>query len=1028
MSPSELVLLPRVAFRGREITGARLHGLLALLAAELRTGCSTARLVDGLWAEGRPEHPTKALQVLVSRARTQLGPGVIASTATGYRLALAVDQVDAAAVLACVSAAGRHARESDHAGALTAADEGLAHLDGAAADVEGGPLADLRADRAGARFELERARALALARLGRRAEALGELARVAGRDPRDEEVLAELLRCEPPAAALARYDAHRRALRDELGADPGPELQAAHQRLLQGEAPEVRRGVAHDPNPLLGRAEDIAAVTALLHSSRVTSIVGAGGLGKTRLAHVVSREADLRVVHFVGLAGIAEDADVAAEVASALGVGDVRGPTGSMDLLSGLVDALSGGPVLLVLDNCEHVVDGAAELVRALVAMVRDLRVLTTSRTPLGLSSESVYLLPELALPTAVELFGQRARAARPGVELPAATVGELGGHLDGLPLAVELAAARVRVMSVSEIARRLDDRFALLRGGPRDAPARHRTLQAVVDWSWNLLSDAEQAAMRALSVFPGGFSADAAGHVLADVDVLEHLVDQSLLTVTDGPSGARFRMLETVREFSSAHRERAGDTARATDGLLSWARDFGVAQHEAPFGPGPFSALGRIRADQDNLLHALRLGVDREDGATVAATSAVLASMWTAELNNGRVLRLIAESSRVLSHFRPEPPFVDVTRTAAALFAAHSLMLHGPRATRAMVVLRRLPPVAPSNVIRATAAVLAALPAAMAEPDRSGLQALCDSTEPLVAGIADVVACYVWNSEGELDLAMAAARRMASAVGDRSSLWTQIVSHSMISDMFVQVERGDEALHHANAAVDQLEELGAWAGTEQFRWSIVMAHMVRGDVDEAARVLARGIPEQSEDEPSSVPYILGVEAEIDLARGETDAGLLRWRHAVAGLERHRPAALGAAAGNIELMSAAVLAHVRHGRPDLAEDVRAELREQVHAVLADPAVELPSYLLGFPVFGAALLALGAADGGSDGARMIAMADRVHFVRNFQPTMTDANARWAAERADAAAYTAAASEFATLRRDDIRAVMLGMVRG
>src|SRR4029453_16418031 len=224
------------------------------------------------------------------------------------------------------------------------------------------------------------------------------------------------------------------------------------------------------------------------------------------------------------------------------------------------------GPALLVLDNCEHVLRGAAELVRALVSMTRDLRVLTTSRAPLGLSSESVYLLPQLSLPIAVELFQQRAGGARPGADLPAEVVEDVCRHLDGLPLAVELAAARVRVMPVAEIARRLEDRFGLLRGGARDAPERHQTLQAVVDWSWNLLHPAGQAARRAVSVFPAGFTADAAVRVLGHggasgvAPVLEELVDQSLLQVADTPAGARFRMLETVREFSTAQREAAGE------------------------------------------------------------------------------------------------------------------------------------------------------------------------------------------------------------------------------------------------------------------------------------------------------------------------------------------------------------------------------------------------------------------------------------------------------------------------------------
>jgi predicted ATPase len=235
-----------------------------------------------------------------------------------------------------------------------------------------------------------------------------------------------------------------------------------------------------------------------------------------------------------------------------------------------------------------------------------------------------VYLLPELDLPTTAELFGQRALAARPDADLPADAVRELCGRLDGLPLAAELAAARVRVMSVAEIARRLDDRFAVLRGSARDAPQRHRTLHAVIDWSWNLLDPAGQAAMRALSVFPGGFTDDAARHLLgADIlPVLEQLADQSLLKVTDTVSGTRYRMLETVREFAAARREDAGETEQVTGRFLAWARDFGVAHHDSVLTGDDVPALELISAEQDNLVQALRHGLDRRDAGTTCSLS----------------------------------------------------------------------------------------------------------------------------------------------------------------------------------------------------------------------------------------------------------------------------------------------------------------------------------------------------------------------------------------------------------------------
>src|SRR6266540_4887657 len=220
---TELTLLSRVAYRDREINGPRLRGLLALLAGDLRTGCSAARLMEGLWPDEQPENPAKALQILVSRARAQLGSDVIVRTPTGYRLALREEQVDASAVLRSASATAQHSGAGDHAAVLAQAEAGLALWDGATGGDAGldDTLSVLRAERASKYRSLLRARALALSRLGRHGEAVEALTKVAGERPRDEEVLLELLRAEAatvgPSAALARSEAYRRWLRDELG-------------------------------------------------------------------------------------------------------------------------------------------------------------------------------------------------------------------------------------------------------------------------------------------------------------------------------------------------------------------------------------------------------------------------------------------------------------------------------------------------------------------------------------------------------------------------------------------------------------------------------------------------------------------------------------------------------------------------------------------------------------------------------------------------------------------------------------------
>jgi predicted ATPase/DNA-binding SARP family transcriptional activator len=1061
----ELALLRRVSYGGLEITGSRLQGLLALLAEDPHLGCSTSLLVDGLWPDERPEHPVKALQVLVSRARVRLGPGVIVSTPGGYRLSLREDQIDASALLLSASESEQRSRAGDHLAALRHAGAGLALCEGAEGwdSGDGHPLAALRAARVPVYRSLLRARALALSRLGRRAEAAAPLGELILRFPRDEEVLAELLRCEAatagPAAALARYAAYRQRLRDELGSDPGPALQGVHAELLQAGAPVIRRGVRHEPNRLLGRDDDIAAVAALLRTSRVTSIVGTGGLGKTRLAHAVSAQAEQRVVHVVELAGVAAGSDVTAEVASALGVGEDGGNTvgrggGPRGLPAGIAAALGPGPALLVLDNCEHVVRSAADLVHALVSLTEELRVLTTSRAPLGLSSESVYLLPELDLATTAELFRQRARAVRPDADLPAQAVRELCGRLDGLPLAAELAGARVRVMAVAEIARRLDDGFAVLHGSARDAPPRHRTLHAVIDWSWNLLEPSGQAAMRALSVFPGGFTGDAARHLLgpdvllgADVlPVLEQLAEQSLVKVVDTASGTRYRMLETVREFAAARREDAGETDRVTGRFLAWARDFGVARHDSVLIGDDLSDFELIRAEQDNLVLALGLGLGVRDGATVAAVSAVLGGLWAVESSFARLAALAGDTARILPPFRPEPALVEPARTSLVLGAMIGFLLRGPSPARFLVGLRRLPPAPPDTFARAAQAVLNAL-AGSPEADFATLHALGDSDQPLVAGMANYMASYVWEEAGDLDGALAAARRSLAGWQRRGSAWLRAAAHARIGELCLEVDEagsGDEALLHLSAALAVIEAFGAWSTANRVREAIVAANLQRGAYDEAERELKLTTPHGADEPWDMSMFDTAMRAQIALGRGDLDTGLDLWRTAAATLratQRPGPGDLSRLdPWALQVQAVAVVAHAHHGRLGLVAEITGALPAALSALTAGPET-LPGTLpasYGLAVCGSLLLALAmtdidrgqrAADAGlaRSGARMIALAERFGLKSGLQRTMSAARARRAAQDADGPAYAEAVSAYAGLDTDGLRAAARAALR-
>ena len=393
-----------------------------------------------------------------------------------------------------------------------------------------------------------------------------------------------------------------------------PALRAVHAELLAADHP-VREGVRFDATSLVGRDEDVRALRALVREARVVSILGPGGLGKTRLAHVLARGAEQQIVHFVELVGVASPEDVVGEVGSALGVRDSVSSRRELsaeqlrDVRARIAQQLELAPTLLVLDNCEHVIAAVADLVAFLVATVPTLRVVTTTRAPLGISAEQVFPLSQLDTDFALDLFRQRARAARPGVSLPEDVVERVVARLDGLPLAIELAAAKVRAMSVQDVDRRLHDRFALLRGGDQSKPDRHQTLLAVIDWSWNLLSPDERDALQRLSVFHDGFTLDAADAVL-DRDAVaevESLVDQSLLTLTEGDDAVRYRMLETVREFGRMQLVGSGLDHDAEAAQQRWAAGLSRSRCSDLWNQHQVETVAEIRAEENNLADCLR-------------------------------------------------------------------------------------------------------------------------------------------------------------------------------------------------------------------------------------------------------------------------------------------------------------------------------------------------------------------------------------------------------------------------------------
>ncbi|MCF6468052.1 AfsR/SARP family transcriptional regulator, partial [Nonomuraea sp. MG754425] len=581
----------------------------ALLAGLLAYGGGPVpadRLIDDLWG-GRPT-PLGTLQARVSQLRRALGdPGSVVLEPAGYRLAAPASDADRFRALLTRRSPDAAARAAELEEAL-----GLWR----------GPAYDGFTDLAFARDAAARLEELRLAALEEQAElrlSLGEPVElgglVAGHPLRERLVAAHmkaLYRGGRQGEALAVYQELRGRLAEELGVDPSPATAALHEAILRQDpalAPSPARTNLPAPvTELIGREEELAAVRESFEGSRLVTLTGPGGVGKTRLALAAAREPLHSPVDGVWLVELAGAVDPAGALADVLGVRD----DATAALPDRLAGALAGQRVLLVLDNCEHLVDAAAELVSRLLRAAPGLRVLATSQEPLGVTGESVRVVPPLPEAEAVRLFTVRA-----GVE-ESETVATVCRRLDGIPLALELAAVRARALGVRELADRLDDRFRLLSTGMRDAPARQRTLRAMIDWSWELLSPGERVVLRRLAAHAGGCTLEAAEAVCAEpgldvLDLLARLVDRSLVVRTAGPGvrsgresevGARYRLLESVAAYCQERLAEAGERELIKE---RHARHYTALAERADLrGPGQRDWLARLDAESANLRLAL--------------------------------------------------------------------------------------------------------------------------------------------------------------------------------------------------------------------------------------------------------------------------------------------------------------------------------------------------------------------------------------------------------------------------------------
>ncbi|RPF25500.1 putative ATPase [Streptomyces sp. Ag109_G2-6] len=655
--------------------GPARRALLTLLLVRPREVVSAERLADELAPDGSVS--AHALQSQVSRLRAALGPAVIERAGAGYRAAVDPEDVDA----------GRFERLAREGRAALAADDPVRAVEllrGALELWRGRALADLAhltegdtARTASARLEELRLGAVedrieADLRLGGHREAVAELRELTARHPLRERLAALLIRALSAeggqAEALAAYEQTRSRLADELGSDPSAELVALHRELLESDPSPAQVRPPAQLTSFVGRSGEVAEVADLLRVARLVTLVGPGGVGKTRLSVEAAGVAGDDVC-FVELAPLREGAGLPGAVLAALGLREngLRLDGGGQGPVERLATALADRVLLLVLDNCEHVAEEAAALAGRLLALCPRLRILATSREPLSVIGEHLWQVRPLDDAAAVRLFTERASAVRRGFAAAAEPVERICAALDNLPLAIELAAARLRTMDVEDLAQRLDDRLGMAAArANRGAGERHRTLRAVVAWSWDLLSAQEQRAARRFTVFPAGATARAALEVcraggaapdselpeaeVLEPEVLESLVDKSLLEL----AGGRLRMLETVRAYGAERLRGAGETSATGGAHARYVLELARAAEPRLRGPGQPEWLERLAAGHGDLEAALAwaAGEGRWETALelLAAASAYL---WIRGVSGS----LAARAAAVLDAVGDAPP-----------------------------------------------------------------------------------------------------------------------------------------------------------------------------------------------------------------------------------------------------------------------------------------------------------------------------------------------------------------------------------
>ncbi|MFC9976713.1 BTAD domain-containing putative transcriptional regulator [Spirillospora sp. NPDC127200] len=836
---------------------AKVRVLLADLLVNRGRPVSADRLIDDLWGERLPANPAGALQMKVSRLRRALGDAEsVAFGPSGYLLRIETGEVDA----------DRFEARVTRAFGLARAKERVSELSGALGLWRGPAFAGFDDERF-ALPEIRRLEELRLAALEELAEArlelgehelvAGELAGLVTQHPLRERLRAAhihaLYGSGRQSEALESYRDVRVRLSDELGIDPGPELQAVHTAVLRQDpalraarsAPAIRGNLPARLTELIGREGAVAQIGGLLGTGRMVTLTGPGGVGKTRLAIEAAGARAERFPDGVWLVELAAlppgcgPEDVADAVAAVVGVRQDGARQDSAAPGSGvgwLAAALRDRRLLLVLDNCEHVVEAAAEVAAGLLQAVPGLHVLATSQDRLATAGELLWTVPPLDADGALRLFTERAAAAEPGFavsEENRAAVESICRRLDGIPLALELAATRVRSVDVAELAERLDDRFRLLSSGRRDVPARQRTLRAMIEWSWEPLTDAERVVLRRLAVHADGCTLHAAEELCAGdgvdsadvLDLLGRLVDRSLVVHQTG----RYRLLESVAAYCVEQMSRAGELERMRDRHL--AHYLGFAERADLRGRDQRSWLDRLDAESGNLRAALQYAGGSRDGLRLAN-----ALVWYWFLR-GRLGEAQRSLTLALSHARDDDPAAieatawragfgmllgdDVDPTGSSREVLERFDAHGVRAVRAKWFMAFAQFGHGDQDIREER-LLDALADARAEDDSWGMAA----------------ALVTLASPALLRSDIATARRAGTQslelfeqIGDR---WGQLRSTAVLGGVAEIAGDYAESARLRRAGLRSAEELGLWPEVSFWLATLGRLALLAGDLDEA--------------------------------------------------------------------------------------------------------------------------------------------------------------------------------------------------